>query len=65
VRKSERVEVHRERETLIVDAHDAGRIQKRRASGIGSKAAKRDHFKTGQRAFVSETGSFLSFGDSD
>jgi DNA repair protein RadC len=34
-------------------------------SGIGSKAAKRDHFKTGQRAFVSETGSFLSFGDGD
>jgi hypothetical protein len=36
-----------------------------RASGIGSKAAKRDHFKTGQRAFVSETGSFLSFRDGD
>jgi hypothetical protein len=35
------------------------------ASGIGSKAAKRDHFKTGQRAFVSETDSFLSFGDGD
>jgi hypothetical protein len=38
---------------------------RRQASGIGSKAAKRDHFKTGQRAFVSETGSFLSFGDGD
>jgi len=35
------------------------------ASGIGSNAAKRDHFKTGQRVFVSETNSLLSFGGSD
>ncbi len=43
----------------------AGEIEVTATSGIGSKAAKRDHFKTGQRAFVSETGSFLSFRDGD